>query len=197
MNTEDVQAALATVLDPEMPINIVDLGIVTGVRIGGEAAAREDVVGAASIQNPKSKIQNQEVGATDVEVTITPTFVGCPALDVLREEIEWKLRTLGAARVRVTFVNDPPWSVERISDAGREALRRHGVTVPQRGSLQRSGQTGSPLVALTVAGSPTIADCPYCGSSDTRMESPFGPTRCRMIYYCSACRNQFEHMKPV
>ncbi|MFN0137511.1 MAG: 1,2-phenylacetyl-CoA epoxidase subunit PaaD [Phycisphaerae bacterium] len=205
MNVQDVRATLATVLDPEMPINIVDLGIVTDVRVhsDNQACTAHDADApsvshgsAPAIQNPKSKIQNPE--ACRVEVDITPTFIGCPALDVLREEIEWKLRTLGATDIRVRFVNDPPWSVERITDAGREALRKHGVTVPQRGSLQKTvGPDGSPIVPLTIGGSPAFAACPYCGSDQTHMESQFGPTRCRMIYYCDACRNQFEHMKPV
>ncbi|MBI5864504.1 MAG: phenylacetate-CoA oxygenase subunit PaaJ [Planctomycetes bacterium] len=154
-----------------MPIDIVSLGIVVEVRARPAA----------------------DSPASDIEVDITPTFVGCPALDMLRTQIESRLKSAGAARVRVRFINDPPWSVERISDGGREALRLHGVTVPARG-LVRNLPSG--LVPLTVSAREPIA-CPYCGSLSTRMESPFGPTRCRTIHYCDACRNQFEHMKPV
>jgi ring-1,2-phenylacetyl-CoA epoxidase subunit PaaD len=139
-----------------MPISIVDLGIVEAVRVTpAEPAAH-------------------------VTVEILPTFVGCPALDLIREEIRHKVGRLdgvGQVEIRVRFA--PPWTVDRISPAGREALRRIGVTVPS------STQEG---------GSP---NCPFCGSSAVRQESAFGPTRCRMIYYCEACRNPFEHMKRI
>lgn len=149
-----------------MPINIVDLGIVASVRAADGL----------------------------VEVDVTPTFVGCPALDVLREDIITRLRAAGAREARVRFVHDPPWSVERISASGREDLRKHGVTVPARGSVASSQTPG--FVSLTVSGAEP-AECPNCGSRQTKLESRFGPTRCRMIYYCEACRNQFEHMKPI
>jgi ring-1,2-phenylacetyl-CoA epoxidase subunit PaaD len=166
MSVEAVYSVLRTVLDPEMPINIVDLGIVADVRVLHDA----------------------------VEVDVTPTFVGCPALDVLRQDIGSKLRTAGAGEARVRYIHEPPWSVERISDAGRAALRAHGVTVPAHGSVDAAGEAA--LVPLTISGVEAIA-CPYCGSQQTRQESRFGPTRCRMIYYCDACRNQFEHMKAI
>jgi ring-1,2-phenylacetyl-CoA epoxidase subunit PaaD len=158
--------ALREILDPEMPINIVDLGIVERVEING----------------------------VDVEVDLIPTFVGCPALDMLRNLVCAKLQALGAATVTVRFLNDPPWSVDRITDEGREALRAHGVTVPMRAASQLPA--GPILVPLSRGGDARIA-CPYCGSTDTRMESAFGPTRCRTIYHCEACKNPFEHMKPI
>lgn len=162
MNAHEIEAILRTIDDPEMPINIVDLGIVAGINCD----------------------------PSRVEIRITPTFVGCPALDVLRSEIIDRLRAAGIPEPRVAFVNDPPWSVERISDAGREALRAHGVTTPSR------GQTAARFTQLTVSKPESVA-CPYCGSVNTRLESPFGPTRCRTIYYCDGCMNQFEHMKAI
>lgn len=184
-----IHDVLRTVLDPEMPVNIVDLGIVAEVRVeGGERVA----------------------------VDITPTFVGCPALDVLRDDIVKRLRAAGATDIRVQFVNDPVWSVERITDAGREALRQHGVTVPARGSVcsdSRGANGGAhtdaadgrsqtaatcpttALVPLTISTEPVA--CPFCGDRRTHLESRFGPTRCRTIYYCDACKNQFEHMKAI
>ncbi len=157
-STPEVLATLATILDPEMPISIVDLGIVENVQIVplGPAADEHRVL-----------------------ITITPTFVGCPALDMIRDQIRRRIGELPrVADVEVRFVNDPPWTVGRISPAGRESLRQHGVTVP-----------------LTVGGAPRNIRCPYCDSPDTQLESRFGPTRCRMIYYCPACRNSFEHLK--
>lgn len=168
LNSAQVESVLRTVLDPEMPVNILDLGIVADIRV---------------------------IEATHVAVDITPTFVGCPAVDVLRGDIEKRLRAAGASLVDVRFVNDPVWSVERISDAGREALRQHGVTVPARGSVGPRLASQSPLVPLTV--SVGSVACPFCGDRRTHLESRFGPTRCRTIYYCDACKNQFEHMKAI
>jgi ring-1,2-phenylacetyl-CoA epoxidase subunit PaaD len=143
---------LRTINDPEMPLSIVDLGIVADVRAEGGPAGH-------------------------VEIDLLPTFVGCPALPVLEDEIRRRVGRLeGVTGVRVNFRYDPPWTVDRISAAGRESLRRHGVTVP--------GEAAAP-------------HCPFCGASSVHLESSFGPTRCRMIYYCEACRNPFEHMKRV
>jgi len=153
---EAILDVLRTIDDPEMPVSIVDLGLV------------------------------QRIDATPATVAIDllPTFVGCPALPVLEEEVRRKVGTLdGVSRVEVRFVYDPPWSVDRISPAGREALRTFGVTVP--GAHDDLVQVSSPLA------------CPFCHSTQTQLESSFGPTRCRMIYYCQACKNSFEHMKRV
>ena len=141
-----------------------------------------------------------------ITVTIIPTFVGCPALDMIRELICEKVSAIdGVGEVLVDFVNDPPWSVDRISDTGRARLQEHGVTVPERTGgchstdrLQLAGNHGS----TARAGSPVTLKtsairCPFCDSASTHLESPFGPTRCRAIYYCSACRNSFEHMRRV
>ncbi len=171
ISRDDILSVLRTIDDPEMPISIVDLGLVEHI-----------------------KIDDHRVG-----VSILPTFVGCPALSMIHEEIERKLSELeGVEHVDVEFVNDPPWSVDRITEAGREALASHGVTVPQRGdgrALKLAGQQGGGVTVTTLRTSAIL--CPFCGSADTRLDSPFGPTRCRMIYYCDACSNSFEHMKRV
>ncbi len=167
IDERQVRDALATIPDPEMPISIVDLGMVHAVRLD---AARGTV-----------------------EVDILPTFVGCPALDVIRERIGRTLSGLdGVVAVHVRFVHDPPWTPDRISDAGRESLRRFGVVVPPRGAHPRSQ-----AVPLTVGGEPPRPACPFCGSDNVRLESRFGPTRCKMIWYCAGCRNSFEQIKPV
>jgi ring-1,2-phenylacetyl-CoA epoxidase subunit PaaD len=151
---------LRTIRDPEMPISIVDLGVVGEVRQEGSR----------------------------VTVEILPTFVGCPALALIEGEVKAKVRRLpGVEQVEVRIVYDPPWSVDRITSAGRESLRNHGVTVPRPCSSASAGvesETDRPA-------------CPFCGSVKTRMESAFGPTRCRSIWYCAACRHSFEHLKRV
>lgn len=167
-----------------MPINLVDLGIIADIRIRDE--------------NDSSTAGAEKCAETArVEIDVTPTFVGCPALDMIRDLIVDRVGGLpDVACVDVRFVNSPPWSVSRISEAGREALRRHGVTTPH-------GSTRQGPVPLTISStgqataSEEVIACPFCGSEKTHLDSPFGPTRCRMIYYCDACRNAFEHMKPI
>lgn len=166
----DIMDVLRTIPDPEMPISIVDLGLIesVGVTSGG--------------------------GGDAVEVIALPTFVGCPALEMIARDIRTKVGALpGVETVAVQWVNDPPWSVDRISDVGRQSLREHGVTVPDKGNHLEVH--GTPTVTLTVGA--TAIPCPFCGSGKTHMDSAFGPTRCRMIYYCDACRNTFEHLKKV
>jgi len=213
VTVDEVRDVLGTILDPEMPISIVDLGIVVDVRIRN------------ADQNPARQGRGEAPAVRSVEIDIAPTFVGCPALDVIRDEVRRRVGQLPAvADVRVTFVNDPPWSVDRISAAGREALRRFGVTTPARGLAARAGggadanagdasgmddaagggRRGT-LVPLTVSAAlagpdtptPEAVACPFCGSTQTHLESAFGPTRCKMIFYCDACRNSFEHLKRV
>jgi ring-1,2-phenylacetyl-CoA epoxidase subunit PaaD len=112
---------------------------------------------------------------------------------MIEGDVRAKLATVpGIGDVRVRFVYDPPWSVDRISEAGRTALREHGVTVPDVG-----GRLDVPAHAGTVQLRTSAVRCPFCGSDSTYLDSPFGPTRCRMIYYCNACRNSFEHMRQV
>jgi len=169
IDTESIMEVLRDIPDPEMPISIVDLGLVEDVRIetNGEGAV--------------------------VSVDVLPTFVGCPALPMIENEIRTKVGAVeGVGEVSVQFIYDPPWSVDRISDEGRQSLAAHGVTVPEHGSKLDVAGHGSTVELRTSA----IA-CPFCGSNETRLDSQFGPTRCRMIYYCESCKNSFEHMKRV
>jgi ring-1,2-phenylacetyl-CoA epoxidase subunit PaaD len=152
----DVLEALRGIDDPEMPISIVDLGIVEKVEL-----------------DPAPE------GAR-VRVDVLPTFVGCPALPVIENEIRRGVGALaGVVAVDVRFTYSPAWSVDRITPAGRESLRRFGLTVP---AAEGEGAGPAPV-------------CPFCGSAAVRQESAFGPTRCRTIWYCDACHNPFEHLK--
>jgi ring-1,2-phenylacetyl-CoA epoxidase subunit PaaD len=152
--TEDaIREALSAVMDPEIPTcSITDLGIVNDVRISDDR----------------------------IEIDLLPTFVGCPALDVIREDVEAAIRKLTSdADLHVRFVNDPPWTTDRISVGGREALSGFGITPP---------------VLLRIGRKETLT-CPYCGSNQTVLESAFGPTPCRTVHYCNSCRNPFEGFK--
>lgn len=152
-----VREALATVYDPEIPsLSVIDLGMV------------DDVVCTAD---------------GSVTVRMMPTFMGCPALLIIENNVRKALAGVEAAkRVDVIFIHDTPWTSERITDAGKEHLRKFGIAPPK-----------CSLLAMKQFD----ADCPYCGSHHTRMENLFGPTACRAIFYCDDCHQPFEAMKPV
>lgn len=151
LTEEQVRAALADVHDPEIPTcPITELGIVERIEITGGR----------------------------VEIDLLPTFAGCPALDVIREDVEAAVRTLGA-EARVRFVMSPPWTTDRLTPAGVAALTGYGIAGP----------------VLQIGSKPARIPCPYCGSADTEQQGSFGPTPCRTIRYCNACRNPFEGFK--
>ena len=160
MTSEQVWGALAEIPDPEIPvISLVDLGVIRDVQVEGER----------------------------VRVDFTPTFLGCPALEVMHDALAEKVRDLGA-EPDVRVISDDSWSTDRITPAGREKLRAAGFAPPApRG-------TGAPtLVQLQSA----VFRCPYCGSTDTRLENIFGPTPCRSVRYCTNCRQPFEQFKTI
>jgi ring-1,2-phenylacetyl-CoA epoxidase subunit PaaD len=116
---------------------------------------------------------------------MTPTFVGCPAVDLMRAEIQRKIESLGAREVTVRLSFDPPWNSDRVSEAGRRKLKDFGLAPPR------------PHGGLICLSEILPAVCPYCDSSDTALESAFGPTLCRAIHYCNTCRQSFEQFKPL
>jgi len=151
--------ALREVKDPEIPtISVVDMGIITDVRIDDD---------------------------DDVVVTMTPTFVGCPAIDVMRNDVEQAVRSLGVRSVVVNVNFDVPWTTNRLTENGRKALLKHGLAPPEPYEL---------VLSLDVL---EHMHCPYCGSDDTVMKSPFGPTLCRSLHYCNSCLQAFEGFKPI
>jgi len=152
--------ALARVTDPEIPpLSVVEMGMIAGVMLEEDGTA---------------------------VIRLTPTFAGCPALEVIRENIALAVRAEGFACARVDVVYEPPWSTDRITEEGRRKLKAFGLAPPAR----TCGQ-GVTLEILA------HAVCPFCDSSDTVQESIFGPTLCRAIHYCNACRQSFEQFKPV
>lgn len=163
-----VREVLARVADPEIPaISVVDLGVIGAIEVDGRR----------------------------VRVELLPTFVGCPAIGVMQERIGEELRAEGLAdEVEVPIVFDPPWTSARISVAGRERLRLSGFGPPAPPALSPAGANVDELDELAVL---PVAECPYCGSRSTTMENPFGPTLCRAIYHCTACRQPFEQFKRV
>lgn len=144
----DVVAALENVADPEIPtVSIVDLGMVLDVRVDGER----------------------------IGIELLPTFVGCPALEVIRASVVEALAPFGTP-VEAEFTWRVPWTSARISERGRSRLAASGFAPPA---------------------APEDVRCPYCGSEQVAMDSAFGPTQCRSLFYCRSCRQPFEAFKPI
>jgi len=132
-------------------------------------------------------IKGVEVEDNRVRIDFTPTFLGCPALEPMQRAMEAKVEELGA-KAEVRVVLDDSWSTDRITPEGREKLRLAGFAPPAprpAGKLE--------LVQLERG----VFRCPYCGSTETKLENLFGPTPCRSIRYCNACRQPFEQFKTI
>jgi ring-1,2-phenylacetyl-CoA epoxidase subunit PaaD len=153
---EQVWAALEEIPDPEIPVvSLVDLGVIRSV----------------------------DVSNGHVRIEFTPTFLGCPALEVMKRAMEEKVP---GAEVQV--IQDDSWSTDRITPAGREKLRAAGFAPP----APREARAPK-LVQLQAS----VFRCPYCGSTETRLENIFGPTPCRSLRYCESCRQPFEQFKTI
>jgi ring-1,2-phenylacetyl-CoA epoxidase subunit PaaD len=132
-------------------------------------------------------IREVDVDGERVRVEFTPTFLGCPALEAMRAAMEARLAELGA-EPEVEVVLDDSWSTDRITPAGREKLREAGFAPPA--PREASAPTLVQLQAKAFR-------CPYCGSTETRLENIFGPTPCRSLRYCESCRQPFEQFKTI
>jgi ring-1,2-phenylacetyl-CoA epoxidase subunit PaaD len=133
-------------------------------------------------------IRAVEVSDERVRVVVLPTFTGCPAIPMIERDVASAVAAVEGVRgVRVETSFDPPWTDSRITDEGRRKLKEFGLAPP----------TGKGPILITEIGLPAVALCPFCGSGNTRAENAFGPTPCRALYYCDACRNPFEQFKPV
>ena len=156
----DVWEALEEIPDPEIPVvSLVDLGVIRSV----------------------------DVQDGHVRIEFTPTFLGCPALEVMKRAMEEKVAELGA-EPDVEVISDDSWSTDRITAAGREKLRAAGFAPP----VPRDA--AAPKLVQLQAG---VFRCPYCGSTETRLENIFGPTPCRSLRYCESCRQPFEQFKTI
>ena len=153
-----VWSLLATVLDPEIPVlSVLDLGIVRDVHVSGG----------------------------QVEVTITPTYSGCPAMDLIAAQIKKKLVVAGYPDPEIVSVLSPPWTTDWLSQPGREKLRSFGIAPPAESSTdKRSLWSDAPALS-----------CPKCDSADTERISEFGSTPCKAHYRCNACLEPFDYFK--
>ncbi|MFI8215697.1 1,2-phenylacetyl-CoA epoxidase subunit PaaD [Streptomyces sp. NPDC085932] len=157
LSAEEVRERVAALPDPELPvIGLGDLGVVGSVAPGADGV---------------------------LEVEITPTYLGCPALPEITAAVREVLTACGHPDGRVRHVLSPPWTTDRITAEGRRALAAHGIAPPV------TPAPGSPVpVALGAV------PCPHCGSRATRPHSAFGPSRCQSVLWCTACREPFPHL---
>ena len=163
-------AVAATVCDPEIPVlTIADLGILRDVQVSREPSAADGGMVPA------------------VQVTITPTYSGCPAMDTITADVLETLRDGGFGHVRVDLVLSPAWTTDWMSDAGRRKLTEYGIAPPATEAERRRGP-----VSLTLG-----RRCPQCGSLDTEQLSRFGSTACKSLWRCRACREPFDHFKTL
>ena len=162
-------AALAQVLDPEVPVlSVIELGIVRSVRV---------------------KVRG-------VHVIVTPTYSGCPATEVIQDDIREALFKAGASAVNIEVQFAPAWTTDWIAPEAAEKLRRYGIAPPHAAVAREGGSTTAEVIqALRFR--PRNLRCPRCDSSTTEQLSAFGSTACKALYRCLACREPFEYFKPI
>jgi ring-1,2-phenylacetyl-CoA epoxidase subunit PaaD len=159
----DVRDLLRAVKDPEIPmIDVVELGIVRDVKVDGSS----------------------------VSVDITPTYSGCPAMQVIEREIGETLRSHGFTQVKVRTVYSPAWTTDWMSEETKEKFREYGIAPPSG-----SSPTGGIAELVSIRRAQPTTQCPFCGSSNTVRKSEFGSTACKSIHYCNSCHQPFDHFK--
>jgi len=156
ISKEIIWKILEEVTDPEVPVlTITDLGIVRDVKINGD----------------------------EVEVIITPTYTGCPAMDMIAMNIKLALIENGYSNIKITSVLAPAWTTDWMSEEGKRKLKEYGIAPPQHesGRFMRPGSFQVP--------------CPQCNSINTKLLSEFGSTACKALYQCNDCKEPFDHFK--
>ena len=167
----DVWAWLGDVADPEIPVvSVVDLGIVRAVEwmAGDEGPLR---------------------------VTVTPTYSGCPATEVIAQEIRASLTAHGVARSEIAVQLSPPWTTDWMTERGKQNLLEYGIAPPKKRASASGGHDASSLFVLGQQSVRVELACPRCGSKQTEMISEFGSTPCKSLHRCVACKEPFDHFK--
>ncbi len=161
LDKEQVYEWLSSVTDPEVPaLTILDLGIVRNVTIKGTGNEAE------------------------VTVSITPTYSGCPAMDVISIGVRMALMSRSIRKVNIELQLSPAWTTDWMTDEGKQKLKAYGIAPPHRKAFQPLGLFEEDNVT-----------CPRCGSEETELVSQFGPTSCKALYKCLSCKEPFEHFK--
>jgi ring-1,2-phenylacetyl-CoA epoxidase subunit PaaD len=152
ISLKQVWTLLEEVCDPEIPVlSILDLGIVRDIKLNGD----------------------------EIEVIITPTYSGCPAMDAISMDIRFKLIQHGYTKIKITSVLTPVWTTDWMTTAGKEKLKAYGIAPPK---FSKEEQDSMP-------------ECPQCKSSDTKLLSQFGSTACKALYQCNDCKEPFDYFK--
>lgn len=148
---QKILSILEEVCDPEVPVlSVLDLGIVRDVKINDE----------------------------EIEIVITPTYSGCPAMDMIAMNIRLALIENGYSKIKITSVLSPAWTTDWMSEAGKEKLKAYGIAPP-----------------WSDASSDHVPECPQCHSSNTKLLSEFGSTACKALYQCQDCKEPFDYFK--
>lgn len=149
---EKIWTLLNQVCDPEVPVlTIMDLGIVRDVKINGE----------------------------EIEIIITPTYTGCPAMDMIAVNIRLALIENGYKNIKITSVLSPAWTTDWMSEDGKRKLKEYGIAAPNKKfEIPKDG-----------------VECPQCNSTNTKLISEFGSTACKALYQCSDCKEPFDYFK--
>ncbi len=151
--------ALEKVKDPEIPVlSVIDLGMITDVTIN-------DI--------------------NEITIKMIPTYSACPAIAIIKNAIQTKIESLNIGHVTVIVENDKKWSSNFVTEKGKQALEKFGISRPQPVTFEATGDQVEE------------AACPYCGSTNTTLNSVFGSTLCRSTHYCYDCKQLFEKFKPI
>ena len=166
MTVDQLREIAGAVPDPEIPVlTLHDLGILRDVQVAADGT---------------------------VEVTVTPTYIGCPATAVIAGDVETALRTAGVARIKVRTVLSPAWTTDWMSRDGHRKLREYGIAPPGACQSAQSAQSGIRSIGLTLS-----ARCPRCASTETREISRFGSTPCKSLWSCLSCAEPFDSFKTI
>lgn len=162
INKAQVYEWLGHVADPEVPVlSVLDMGIIRDVQI------------------------HTDGDSTEITVVITPTYSGCPAMDVIALNIRMALLSRGVQKVHIKEQLSPAWTTDWMSEEGKVKLKEYGIAPPQR----KAANTGLGLFEND------NIPCPRCNSVNTELVSQFGPTSCKALYKCLECKEPFEHFK--
>lgn len=160
LSRKKILELISEIPDPEIPVITIDeLGVIRDVVVDGE----------------------------NVEVKITPTYSGCPAMERMEKDIREILNKNGVTEPKITTVYSPPWTTDWITEKAKEKLRKYGIAPPEKTTEDKNWLTGKSK----------IVKCPRCGSSNTKLISQFGSTACKALYQCQDCLEPFDYFKCI
>jgi ring-1,2-phenylacetyl-CoA epoxidase subunit PaaD len=169
ISSKEIWEILEQITDPEIPVlSIVDLGIVRDVKVSTVGGDLEGV-----------------------EVYITPTYSGCPAMDVISINIRMELMQKGFKNVKITQQLSPAWTTDWMTEKGKAQLKAYGIAPPKT----RSDGPPSDRISKMLFNDEVIVECPQCHSKNTKLLSQFGSTACKALYQCQDCKEPFDYFK--